>query len=204
MLRVDNDRQRLAVGLLAQVPAGRPGELPVAGHVAGLGHAGEAEVGRVGEHGREHDPPVVGGQVRAQVGEAAAEAGPSIDLCEQLGDAHSGEQAIEPLRQVFGGFRCNGLERGDTQVGAGDPDVFQAVLRGGRLHPIEAPLELRLALLEYAAHISRHGHRQGSGSGHRLELRSGDQLILNGTELPTALDPDIARAQALPELGKDG
>src|SRR3954471_20838324 len=47
LMGVDHDGEGLAIGLLAQVPAGRPGEVVIAGDVAGFGHAGQAEVGGV-------------------------------------------------------------------------------------------------------------------------------------------------------------
>ena len=74
LLGVDHDGEGLAVGLLAQVPAGRPGELVVAGDVAGIRHARQAEVGGVRQHRGEHDAGVVGQQAGAQVGEGCAEA----------------------------------------------------------------------------------------------------------------------------------
>lgn len=60
LLGIDQRSQGLAVGVLAQVPACGPGELAVAGYRAGVGHAGQAEVGGVGQHGGEHDARVIG------------------------------------------------------------------------------------------------------------------------------------------------
>ena len=82
LLGVHQDRERLAVGFLAQMPAGGPGELAVAGDSAGVGHAGQAEIGGVGEHGGEHDARVIRRQAGVQVGERAAEPGPAIHVGE--------------------------------------------------------------------------------------------------------------------------
>jgi hypothetical protein len=48
LLGVHQGRERLTVGFLAQMPGCRPGELPIAGDSAGLGHPGQAEIGSVG------------------------------------------------------------------------------------------------------------------------------------------------------------
>ena len=82
LLGVDQGGQGLPVGLLAQVPARGPGELAVAGDGAGVRHAGQAEVGGVGQHGGEHDAGVVGRQAGVQVGEGVGEPGPAIHLGE--------------------------------------------------------------------------------------------------------------------------
>jgi hypothetical protein len=60
LLSVYEDGKGTAVGFLAQMPGGRPGELPIAGDRAGLGHACQAEIGGVSEHGGEHDAPIIG------------------------------------------------------------------------------------------------------------------------------------------------
>jgi hypothetical protein len=49
------------------VPSGRPSELSVAGNRAGLGHSGQAEIGRIGQHRSEHDAPILGRCTRMQV-----------------------------------------------------------------------------------------------------------------------------------------
>lgn len=44
LLRPDQDPERTAIRLLAQVPTGGPGELPIAGEAAGVRHAGQPQV----------------------------------------------------------------------------------------------------------------------------------------------------------------
>ena len=55
LLLVDQTPQRQGIGLLADVPVGRPGELAEAGDAARLGHAGQAEIEPVGEQARHED-----------------------------------------------------------------------------------------------------------------------------------------------------
>lgn len=51
MLRLDQPRQRRAVAILAQVPGREPAELTPSYQSTGLGHAGVAEIGRIGKNG---------------------------------------------------------------------------------------------------------------------------------------------------------
>ena len=106
LLGVDQDRERLAVGFLAQMPGGRPSELPIAGDRAGLGHPGQAEIGGVGQHRGEHDASIIGRRTRMQVREGAAETGPAIHLGEQAGDAKVGHHPIQPVGQGLGLLGC--------------------------------------------------------------------------------------------------
>jgi hypothetical protein len=62
LLGIDQHGECRPIGFLAQVPAGGPGKLAAAGDRAGLGHAAEAEVGRLGQHAGEHDAGVIGGR----------------------------------------------------------------------------------------------------------------------------------------------
>lgn len=62
MLSVGQDGDTAAVGVLAQMPSRVPGKLAVAGDVAGVGHPGQAQVGRVGQHRGEHHTRVGGRQ----------------------------------------------------------------------------------------------------------------------------------------------
>jgi hypothetical protein len=59
----------------------------VARYGAGIRYPGQADVGRVGEHGGGHHATVVRRQAGAQVGEGRAEARPAIHLGKQTGDA---------------------------------------------------------------------------------------------------------------------
>ena len=76
------------------MPGGRPDELPIAGDRASLGHSCQAEIGPIGQHGGEHDAPVLGRRTRMQVGEGVAETGPVIDLGEQARDAKVGHHPV--------------------------------------------------------------------------------------------------------------
>jgi hypothetical protein len=97
LLSVHEDRERLTVGFLAQMPSGSPGELPIAGNRAGLGHSREAEIGRVGQHCGERDASIIGRRTRMQVCEGAAEPGPAIHLGEQAGDANVRHHSVQPI-----------------------------------------------------------------------------------------------------------
>jgi hypothetical protein len=69
VLGVDQHGERGSISVLTQVPAGSPGELAAAGDRAGIGHAAETKIGRLGQHAGEHDARVIGGQTGLLVGE---------------------------------------------------------------------------------------------------------------------------------------
>jgi hypothetical protein len=77
---VDHHGERSPVGVFAQVPTGGPGELAAACDRAGVGHAAEAKVGRIGQHGGEHNTPVIRRHTRVQVGECIGEPGPAMHV----------------------------------------------------------------------------------------------------------------------------
>jgi hypothetical protein len=68
MLSVHEYREGAAVGLLAQMPGRRPDELPIAGDRASVGHPCQADIGPIGQHGGEHDAPIIGRRARMRVG----------------------------------------------------------------------------------------------------------------------------------------
>ena len=77
LLVIDEPPQGQGIGLVANMPVSRPGELAEAGDRAGLGHARQAEIEPVGEEAR-HANAGVGNRLAApQMGEAVGEQGPT-------------------------------------------------------------------------------------------------------------------------------
>ena len=202
MLGVDDHRQRLGVGFLAKMPTGRPGEPAIARDAAGVGHAGQAEVGGIGQCGREHDTAVVGGQAGVQMPESRAEVRPTIDLGQELGDTHAWHHPVEPLGQMLGSLRRHRLQWRDAQGSTGDADVLETVGERMGVDLVEALLEQRAPALEVGVDIARHRDRQRAGLVHRGEKRPGDELVLDGFELPAAFDPDVPGTQSVAQLGE--
>jgi hypothetical protein len=184
------------------MPPGRPGEPAIARDTAGVGHAGQAEIGGVGQRGREHDAAVIGRQAGMQVPESRAEVRPAIDLGQELGDAHAWYHSVEPLGQILGSLRRHRLQRRDAQGRAGDTDILETVGERVDVDLVEALLEQRALAHEVGVDIARHRDRQRAGLIHRGEERPGDELILDGLELAAALDPDVAGTQSIAQLGE--
>ncbi len=177
------------------MPARDPGEPAVAGDVAGLGHAGQPEVGGVGQHGGEHHTRVVGRQPRVEVGEVGAEPGPVVDLGEQVGDAQAGQHAVETAGESLGRLRGDGVERCDLQLCAADPDLGQRVafgLVGDLRQPAAEPVS---AVLQVSRGRCGCSDGQLAVPAHALKDGRRHELVLDGAPLPAALDPDVARPQ---------
>ena len=54
-----------------------------------------AEIGRIGDDGRERHAWILGGPARMRMGERGGEAGPSVDLGEEIGDPDRGQAGVE-------------------------------------------------------------------------------------------------------------
>ena len=91
VLDVDQHGECRSIGVFAQVPSGGPGQLAEAGDRAGIGHATEAKIGRLGQHAGEHDAWVIGRQMGLLMGEQIGEPGPAMYLGQQAGDAGIGD-----------------------------------------------------------------------------------------------------------------
>ena len=141
LLLVDQTPQRQRVGLLADMPVGRPGELAEAGDAARLGHAGQTEIEPVGQQPRHEDAVVGGGLAGAQMGEAVGEQRPSRHLGQQVGDADARQHGVEALGQSLGLRRRRFLDRRDLQHAFVDRDARQQCRpwRGRRSRPAARP-----------------------------------------------------------------
>jgi hypothetical protein len=170
-LGIDQHGECRPIGFLAQVPAGGPGKLAAAGDRAGLGHAAEAEVGRLGQHAGEHDAGVIGGQISLLMGEQVRKPGPAMHLGEKAGDAGIGDHGVEPLGEVLGRLGCDRLERADLHLIALDPNVLKRV--GGDLgrHLRKAPVQQGAALGQIVARGRGCGDGQRPGRAHGGEQR---------------------------------
>ena len=80
LLLIDQTPERQGIGLVPDMPVGRPGQLAEAGDAARLGHARQAEIEPVGEEARHQDLRIDGGFAGRQMGEAVGEQCPSRHL----------------------------------------------------------------------------------------------------------------------------
>ena len=86
-----------------------------------------AEIGRIGDDGRERHAWVLGGPARMQMGERGGEAGPSVDLGKEIGDPDRGQAGVERRERRLGFVRRDGLQRCDPHPAVGEQDVLQRV-----------------------------------------------------------------------------
>jgi hypothetical protein len=199
-VRVDDARQRVRIALLAHMPVMGPGELAQAGPTDRLGHPREAKIDAIGENGGEKDGPVLGGHAAALVGERGREAGPVVDLQQQIGD-------LDPWQEIVGGGpKRLRLVRG---VGLQGPDLQDAILNGDVLQSsgdaacgdIDHRLGEDIALcVEPLSRILGHADRQGTFVTESGEAGRRQQSCFKAAEPAAAGDPDVAGAQAVAEF----
>lgn len=79
-MRVDQSRQRLTIGGVADVPVMQVRELAQGGRLAGIRHADQAEIDAVRQDYGEKRIAIIARSTGAAMSEAFGKAGPAIDL----------------------------------------------------------------------------------------------------------------------------
>jgi hypothetical protein len=146
VVRVDDGGPRGDVIVVADVPLRDIHQVVVADAMRSVGHAGQAEIGAVREHRGQERRPVRRRAAGAQMREAIGEAGPGIDIVQQLSDADPRQHAVEPDRQVARRFRHGGLHAGDVKRAVLDLDAIELAACGPRHHEIQALVQCRGAV----------------------------------------------------------
>ncbi len=123
--------------------------------------------------------------------EVPAEAGPTVDLLEQLGDPHPGQQAVEQLVQAEGLVRRVGPQRGDDEATLPDRRVRQEAGGGQPVGLGQRSLEAGRGGPEIAV---RRRVEPASGEARGFDLGRRQELVVDAAVAPAALDPDVARA----------
>ncbi len=97
MLGVDEDGQRCAIAVIADIGVMGPQELIACDALARGGHAREAEIGGIGKDGREQRVFVRTALTGAQIGERREESCFLRHLMKQFRDADARHHRIEPV-----------------------------------------------------------------------------------------------------------
>ena len=84
MLGIHQHRQGSAITIFAQMPGCKPTELALAHQIAGLGHAGVAEIGGICKHGSQDGTGIIMHAASREVGEAFRKTGPAVNLRQQV------------------------------------------------------------------------------------------------------------------------
>ena len=121
---VDDARQSSLVIVGADVGRLRPDELIGGDALAGLGHAGETEVGAVSQNRGQKSVFIVVLFAGPHVGECMVKTGRARDLVEELGDAHPRHQTVDPRRKLLGRGGFIGAHRGDRELAVLEGDAF--------------------------------------------------------------------------------
>jgi len=200
VLEVHDRGDRRPERLLAEIPGRAPGQ-SVIRVVADLGHPGQAEVASLGQdRGIEMAGQVLAsGLPTAGVLETAAEAGPAIDLDQQLAQLHLGQPLIDEPFEDHGALRSHfGFERGDDELPIFHPDPRVTLQQG--VDSSQDRLQLGLTLhqayralvgdLELLAHLAAQGR----------PTVPGDQVRLRVGVATTGFQPDITGPQGRAQL----
>ena len=135
------------VVVVADVPLRHVDQMMVAEAARRVGHAGEAEIGAVGEHRRQQRRFVGGRIAGAQMREPVGESGPRIDIAQHLGDPHPRQHSVQPQGQIARAPRDGGRGAGDEEFAILDLDPVEFAARGAVGHEQSGARAGRLARL---------------------------------------------------------
>ncbi len=200
LLVVDQTPERQGMGLVADMPVGRPGQLAEAGNAARLGHSRQAEIEPVGQEARHKDLRVGGRVAGSQMGEAIGKQRPLRHLRQEIGDPDARQHRVEARGERFGFQRCRFFDRRDFQHALVERDIGQqAALRLAvdRRQPL---VEERSAIGNKAFEVGIDRERQGAASFQLFQGLAGNQAVLEGATSPAAHYPHVASAQTVAQF----
>ena len=165
-------------------------------------HAGEPEVGGVGQQGRHQCDRILWYRTGAQADEAFGTTGPGVDLGEQFGNPAVRQHAVE----ASGDFAIRVMlpDRADRQAGLGGQGLVKFT-RGGECGNFpEPPLEGLATLIAPSVKADGDGELQLSSLSLSRERGGRQQEVIEGPEGPAALDPDISGTESTPKRHHHG
>jgi len=122
----------------ADMPLRHVEEVMVGEAARRVGHAGETEVGAVGEDSGQQRRSVGGRVAGAHVRETVAELGPAVQVAQNLGDPRARQHAVEPDREAARGVWDGRLGAGDVKLAVFDLDAVEFAARGAGGHEVQA------------------------------------------------------------------
>ena len=184
---VDDPRQRRLIGVVSDEGVRRPDQL-VSGHaLAGLGHARQAQIGGVGENGREQCVLVRTGLSGTQVGEGSEEAGVAGDLVQELCHPDFRQHGVDPVRENVGFGRRPEPHRADVQPVVPHLHAFQLAALETMREALEPPVQFPATAFQPGLS----GRRQAEPGGDRLGFGRGQHVAIELAIGRRSLDPDV-------------
>ena len=178
----------------------QPGQPGVGRAWARFSHLRQPEVDAIGQDGGQQQRFVLGCLTSFQVGKVAGEAGPLVDLQEQLGDLDVRKQRCGLINQHLRRVWHRRIERRDLQARDGDDGVGQLVGRSHQVDDGQLLFKQQEPALQVLIDIGDDRHRQLVDLLHGCKLFGWNQVLVKVLELTRALDPDVARAQRVFQL----
>jgi len=184
------------VAVFADVGLLGPDEL-IAGHaLAGGSHAGEPEIGGVGQDGGEQRIAIIALAAGAKVGEPDEEPRLVGDVVQKLGDPDPGHERADLVRQFLGWRAGLGADRRDLQSAVDQLDAFQPAASDVVREPLQRVVERGRAFLDPG--IGRRG--QAEVGDHGRARRGREKVTVELAVGGRSLDPAIARPQLVPDV----
>ena len=196
VMRVDDRGAGGDMVLVADVPLRHVDQVEIAEAARRVGHAGEAEVGAIGED-RCQERGDIGSRIAGpRMGEPVGEAGPAVDVAQDLGDPRARQHAVQSQGQVARGVGNNQRNPGDVELAVVDFDTVGIAARCPVGHEIQAFVQCRGAAGDMAGRV---GLATDAGVPHGPGRQ---QVVLKGAVIAAPGDPDAAAFQPLAQRGE--
>ena len=195
--------KRGLIGLVTHVPFGDPQQPGMAESPGAAGHAREAEIGGVGEHGGHQGSRVVRWRAGSQMHETIGEARPAVDFREKLGDSKTRQHGVEAAGDRVGRFVLRlrmGLIDRPSSVSEASGNSPAAVSASTSRSRVSRRLVFVVApVLETIGD----GEAQLVRLAPVLERVARQQKVVEGAESAAAFDPNVARLQPFAQRHHD-
>ena len=134
--------------LVAHIPVGDPGQLTVRVLRAGLGHLGQAQVGRLRQQHRVQRSNILDRLAGMQMGKVPAPARQLVDLDQQVGDSDPAQQLVGAAAKLLCLGRDGGSQGSDRQTAMAQSHIRELVVGQQACHLRHRLVDLIAPLLE--------------------------------------------------------
>ena len=200
LLLVDQPLKRQGVGLVTDMPFGRPGKLAEAGDAARFGHARQTEIEPVGKEARHQDLRIAGCLAGSQMGEAVRKERPARCLGQKVGDPDARQHGVKARGEGLGLRRRRFGDGRDLQRALVDRNVGQQSVFCLRVDQSQPFIQEGAAPGDKTLEISLDRDRQVAVLLQFPQGLSRDQPRLESAKASAAHNPHVAGAQPVTQF----